>query len=298
MAISSKQLKNINRAFKNQNPELLKKLETPFNPKQTLNIPKPGPAVGDFRATSNSNTFMDNLVNEATSSRQSHYQRVASRSKKADRKEAIKREVERRNATGGPRVNTNPHRQANKPVSEMSSYERQARRASISRRKNFREGQRNVGSLKGVNTDRGLLSRVGATANTLYGSALQNLKTEGNLRRAGIGTLQSAAASAGVHGGLAFLQGEDPWEAAKTGAVRGAFAGAGYQGLKAATHAKTGSIKGNLKHIASTTKQTYKAHTVAGNAAMKQGGVSNQLARVLQANEMSRQTSGIFGFNK
>lgn len=66
------------------------------------------------------------------------------------------------------------------------------------------------------------------------------------------------------------------------------FAGAGYHGLKAATHANKGSIKGNLKHIGSTTQQVYKAHTPAGNAAMRQNGVSNQLKRVLEANQMTQ----------
>ncbi|MES9681840.1 hypothetical protein ABWK22_02745 [Gottfriedia acidiceleris] len=153
-------------------------------------------------------------------------------------------------------------------------------------------------SFNNIDPNKGLIRRAGSTLGVLAGSAASNLRKSGNLKKAAIGTLQSSVASAGVSAGLAAVQGNDPWEAAKTGAVRGAMAGVGYQGLKAATHANKGSIKGNLKHMASTSKQVYQAHTVKGNAAMRQNGVSPQLKRVLHNNQMARQTEGIFGFNK
>lgn len=263
--------------------------------KRTLDVPVSG--RGSYTTSSNK-TFMDNLVNQAKGAQQSHYQSVAANSKKASRKAAINAEVNRRNASGGPKVNTRPHRTVNKPISQLSDYERKARKAAVGKGRAQREGKRNISRLNGIDPNKGLLSRIGASASVLGSSALSNLRTAGNLKKAGIGTLQSSVASAGIHGGLAYIQGDDPWEAAKTGAVRGALAGAGYQGLKAATHANAGSIKGNIKHMASTTKQTYKAHTAAGNASMRQNGVSNQLARVLDNNRMARQTEGIFGFNK
>jgi hypothetical protein len=169
---------------------------------------------------------------------------------------------------------------------------------TASRRKKAENVVTNGRMFEGIDASKGLFGRIGATASVLGGSGLHNLRQAGNLRKAGIGTLQTSVASAGIHGGLAYLQGDDPWEAAKTGAVRGALVGGGYQGLKAATHANKGSIKGNLKHMASTTKQTYKAHTAAGNASMRQNGVSTQLKQVLRNNQMARQTEGIFGFNK
>jgi len=185
------------------------------------------------------------------------------------------------------------------PTRLRTKQQRTARQTSRVEKKK-RRADEGIASLNTINPQERVLPRIGSTAKTLYGSARTNLGEPGSLKRAGIGVVQSSAASAAVSGGMAALQGNDPWEAAKSGAFKGAIGGVGYQGLKAATHAQTGSIKGNLKHIASTTKQTYQAHTMAGNAAMRssKNGVSNQLKRVLDANQASRQTESIFGLNK
>ncbi|MFE7817805.1 hypothetical protein ACFU1R_06325 [Priestia megaterium] len=185
------------------------------------------------------------------------------------------------------------------PTRLRTKQQRTARQNSRVEKKR-RRADEGLASLNTINPQERLLPAIGSTAKTLYGSARANLGEPGSLKRAGIGVIQSSAASAAVSGGMAAIQGNDPWEAAKSGAFKGAVAGVGYQGLKAATHAHTGSIKGNLKHIASTTKQTYQAHTVAGNTAMRtsKNGVSNQLKRVLDANQASRKTESIFGLNK
>ncbi|MEK1829093.1 hypothetical protein AAAC51_08040 [Priestia megaterium] len=174
--------------------------------------------------------------------------------------------------------------------------------------KNIREGKEKVNrsqrkidgrkTLRGIKTSEGVLSPLASTLKTGYNSASHFLKQDDNLKKAGIGIIQSGATGAAVSGGLAAIQGEDPWAAAKSGAVRGAFGGIGYQGLKAATHANTGSLKGNLKHMASTTKQTYQAHTRAGNVAMQRQGVSRQLQTVLNASELNRQNIASNGLYK
>ncbi|MEX3713538.1 hypothetical protein ABFV99_14135 [Cytobacillus horneckiae] len=143
-----------------------------------------------------------------------------------------------------------------------------------------------------------MIGAIGGTAQTLFGSLRTSMKEKGALKNAGMRTVQSAAVSAAGHGGLAYLQGEDPWEAVKTGAVRGAMAGAGYQSLKMATHSNKGSIKGNMRSIGQGVKSTYQANTMRGNMALRQqtGGVSNQLKKVLEANDMHRKSKGFFGF--
>lgn len=95
------------------------------------------------------------------------------------------------------------------------------------------------------------------------------------------GTFQAAATSAAGHAGLAFLNGDDPWEAAKTGAVRGAKVGGLHQALKGATGANTGSMWGNVKHISATTKDMYHATTVKGREQLRKDGVSGSLKTLL-----------------
>lgn len=153
-------------------------------------------------------------------------------------------------------------------------------------------------ALNGVNVKGNWFSRIGATASTLFGSAVTNLSKEGALGHAGKQVVKSAAVGAGFQGGLAALQGDDPWEAAKKGAFQGAMVGAGYQGLKAATHANASSIRGNLKHMGSTVADTYRAHSSAGQTYMRQNGVSDQLKRVLDANRMSRVNEAANKLNK
>lgn len=140
------------------------------------------------------------------------------------------------------------------------------------------------GRLDGVEAKDTFFKSIGATGATLGRSMYKNLSEKGALKRAAIGTLQTSAVSAAASGGLAALNGDDPWEAAKTGAIRGALAGAGYQGLKAATHTTAGFGKGGMKQIGRGLKDTYGAHTVSGQAAIRQNGqMSNQLKRILMA---------------
>lgn len=101
------------------------------------------------------------------------------------------------------------------------------------------------------------------------------------LKKAGIGVLQSSAVSAAGHAGVAYVNGSDPWEAAKQGAVRGAMVGAGYQGLKGATRSDAGSIWGNVKQINATTKDLYKATTVKGREQIRKEGASRSLSSLL-----------------
>lgn len=147
--------------------------------------------------------------------------------------------------------------------------------------------------LNAVDPKDGMFGAAFGTLGTMGRSAVGNLSQKGNLKKAGIGVVQSSAASAGVHGGLAALQGEDPWEAAKTGAIRGAMIGGGYQGLKAATHSNKGSIWGNVKNMSATTQQTYRAHTTAGNTAMRQEKVSGSLKKVLLTNKMVKENKRV-----
>lgn len=93
------------------------------------------------------------------------------------------------------------------------------------------------------------------------------------------GVVQSVAAHATLSGGLAALQGDDVWEAAKTGAFRGALMGTGYQSLKFATKANKETVRGNLKHIAKTSKSA----------------VSTQLKTVLRHKRMTEKTKAAFG---
>jgi len=106
---------------------------------------------------------------------------------------------------------------------------------------------------------------------------------EENLKAAGVQVAKSAAVSAAAHGGLAALEGEDAWEAAKKGAFRGALGAGLYQGAKGATGANAGSIWGNIKQIGRTTQDMYNATTVAGREALRKGNMSGSLATLMQA---------------
>ena len=139
------------------------------------------------------------------------------------------------------------------------------------------------------------------TTKTLVGSAHGNLSNIENLKKAGKGTLQASAASTAAHGGLAALQGEDPWEAAKTGAFRGAIGGGMYQYAKAATGAKSRlpgmkGIKDNFKQMGVGARDTYRAHNWNANIDMRESGnISPQLKTVLRQNQRNKMTGGIFG---
>lgn len=188
--------------------------------------------------------------------------------------------------------------QAKHPNVRKQMVEGQAHNARIaSGRKQAEEIVRKGEALRGVSTHDTILGRLGTTAKTLINSASYNLAQEGNLKKAGIGIVQSSVAGAAFSGGMGYLQGDDPWEAAKTGAFRGALAGVGYQGFKAATHANAGSIRGNIKQMSSTSRQVYKAHTVAGQEAIKKNGMSRQLKTVLEANRNSQLAQSAL-FNK
>jgi hypothetical protein len=135
-------------------------------------------------------------------------------------------------------------------------------------------------------------SRIGATGKTLLNSGGEHFSQEGAVKKALQKTVTASAASAGGHMGLAAVQGEDVWEAAKTGAFRGAVVGGGYQGLKGVTRADASSIRGNLKQIGSGLNRTYKSTNQANHASMAQraeasGGVSKQLEKILRANQMN-----------
>lgn len=131
----------------------------------------------------------------------------------------------------------------------------------------------------------GGLRGIGTTGSTLFSGAKKYFldPVEGAARRKSAykGTFQAAATSAAGHAGIAALNGDDPWEAAKTGAVRGAKVGGGYQTLKGATGANAGSIWGNVKHINATTKDLYRATTVKGREQLRKEGVSGSLSTLL-----------------
>lgn len=193
-----------------------------------------------------------------------------------------------------------------KSYKESRSRERKEARESNLRK---REAERIASSqafLDGANQQKGLLPTVAKTSKTLLGSMVNNLSEEGALKRAGIGIFQSAGVGGVTSAGMAYLQGEDPWEAAKTGMFKGAMVGAGYQGLKAATHASSTKkgIKGimdNTKQIGRGVRDTYSVHTVRGNAAMRQNGMSDQLKTIMRANELSKTSiaaNGLYGGRK
>ncbi|MGM2632315.1 hypothetical protein [Bacillus cereus group sp. Bce040] len=257
----------------NNSPELLERMTSPVKG-VTRTVNGPIARTPNFVPSSSEN-LMDNMIAKATAPRD----KIRATRAQARAGQGSKNKGSLRDAT---------------------PEQIQARKESARKSKSARETRQRVAgskeALKGATPSNKFLDRIGATGKTLLGSGIEGLKQEGALRKAGIGTFQSAAASAAIHGGIGYLQGEDPWEAAKTGAVRGAFAGAGYHGLKAATKANAGSIKGNLKHIGSTTKQVYQAHTPAGHASLQQNGMSNQLRRVLEAKQMDQTTSRIYGF--
>ncbi|HDR4737019.1 TPA: hypothetical protein QCR36_004073 [Bacillus cereus] len=259
----------------NNSPELLERMTSPVKG-VTRTVEGPIARTPNFVPSSSTN-LMDNMISKAT----------APRDKIRAARAQARAGVGSKNK-GSLRSATPEQIQARKEAARKSKSARETRKRVAGSQE----------ALNGATPNNKFLGRIGASAKTLLGSGMENLRAEGNLRRAGIGAFQSSVTSAAVHGGIGYLQGDDPWEAAKTGAIRGAFAGAGYQGLKAATHANKGSIRGNLKHIGSTTKQVYQAHTPAGNATMRQNGVSNQLKRVLEANQMTQRTNSIFGFNK
>ena len=157
-------------------------------------------------------------------------------------------------------------------------------------------------SLSKINLEGTRLQKGAGVFKTANSSFLGNMRIKENRKMAGRGIVKSTAASAAAHGGLAYLQGEDPWEAAKTGAIRGALVGGGYQYAKAATGAKSNlkgikGIKDNLRQIGTGGRDIVRAHSITGNLDMKKDirNISPQLKRVLQQKERNEMTGGLFG---
>ncbi|MBG0967665.1 hypothetical protein [Bacillus sp. SRB3LM] len=257
----------------NNSPELLERMTSPVKG-VTRTVEGPIARTPNFVPSSSTN-LMDDMISKATAPRD----KIRAARQQARAGVGSKNKGSLRNATP-----------------EQIQSRKEAARKSKSARETRQRVAGSKEALKGVTPNDKFLGRIGATAKTLLGSGIEGFKQEGALRKAGIGAFQSSVTSAAVHGGIGYLQGDDPWEAAKTGAIRGAFAGAGYQGLKVATKANAGSIKGNLKHIGSMTNQVYKAHTPAGHASLQKNGMSNQLRRVLEAKQMDQSLSKIYGF--
>lgn len=152
----------------------------------------------------------------------------------------------------------------------------------------YRSPNAGLDELNQIDPTRGKLGAIKGTASTLFNSGADYLGRDGNLKKAGIGVLQSSAVSAAGHGALAAAQGDDPWEAAKTGALRGAVVGAGYQGMKAATQLdKHQGYFNNLKHMGRNVYDVGRAHTVSGNSAIRKEGVSKPLENILRANQLN-----------
>jgi hypothetical protein len=210
--------------------------------------------------------------------------------RKAHRKAMARQAAKNRGINLSP-----PVERTTSPVTNLSPEQRVARKGELAERRTRRRreaGRKMVNPiLDSVPTYDGVLSRVGATAGTLTNSMFKSLSEKGALGKAFKGSVQASAFGAATQGTLSYLQGDDPWEGAKTGAIRGAMIGAGYQGLKAATHARSAGkgitgMKSNMKQIGRGLKSTYSAHTVEGQAAIRQNGqMSNQLKRILMANK-------------
>lgn len=215
---------------------------------------------------------------------QEKYNSINSEKLKMQRKAVAQSEAKKRG------INLKPHTRSITPVSELSKAERNARKRELSIR-------RAPKILDGVEPSDKFLRRIGLTGTTLFRSAVGNLSAKGNLATAGKKVVQSATVGAASSAGLAYLQGDDPWQAAKGGAFKGALVGASYQGLKAATHTPQAIFKGGATNIGRTVADTYKAHTSAGQAAFRQNGMSSQLQRVLQTNQSVRMNQSIFGLN-
>src|SRR5699024_2488301 len=110
----------------------------------------------------------------------------------------------------------------------------------------------------------GLIKTIGATAKTVLGSGIDHFSKEGNVKKAFKGVVKSTALNATVSGGMAAMQGEDPWDAAKSGAVRGAFLGTGYMGLKGSLASSKKLGKGGTREMAGTLRDVYRSHTLSG----------------------------------
>lgn len=145
------------------------------------------------------------------------------------------------------------------------------------------------GGLRGAWTT---VKSLGGGASDFY---LDPVEGAGRRKAAYKGTFQAAAVSAAGHAGVAVLNGDDPWEAAKTGAFRGALAGGGYQTLKGATGANTGSMWGNMQHIGSTTKDMYRATTIKGRESIRAGEekMSRPLKKMLSAQVDAKTSSAV-----
>lgn len=139
-----------------------------------------------------------------------------------------------------------------------------------------------------------LQSSLGAAKTTMR-SGMQHFSDAGNRSEAYRGIAKSTAANATLSGGVAAIQGEDMWEGAKSGAMRGAMMGTGYMGMKGAmgTQAKFG--KGGMKEMGSTMKGTYAAHTAKGQSHFRDEGISKPLKSVLQNNKNASTAEAFMG---
>lgn len=146
------------------------------------------------------------------------------------------------------------------------------------------------------NMTNGLLRTIGATAKTVLGSGIDHFSKEGNVKNAFKGVVKSTALNATVSGGMAAMQGEDPWDAAKSGAVRGAFLGAGYMGLKGSLASSKKLGKGGTREMASTVRDVYRSHTLEGQKQLRRDGLSRPLKQVLEQNKRTERASNFYGF--
>ncbi|UOE58098.1 hypothetical protein [Cytobacillus oceanisediminis] len=284
MAINPRFIKSFEKEVMKNHPKLFERLTSDFNPKQgTLSSGRVA-GTGSWQGNNRSAGFMNSLVTQAASDIRKGQIAANANKPKVIRRAKAEAEALRRGATA------RAYKPVTKSVSEMTAPQRRARIEELRVKRGARNAPRVLDETLVYPRQ---LGRLGATGSTLLGSGAQYFSREGSIKSALKGTVASSAVSAGAHGGIAALQGEDPWEAAKTGALRGAMAGAGYHGLKGATWADAGSIRGNLKAIGQGVKQTHMTHSVKGQLALRDKGISRQLEQIMRANQEARKAENL-----
>lgn len=139
-----------------------------------------------------------------------------------------------------------------------------------------------------------MLGSIGSTGKMLWNSARTEFAKEGAVKNVLKGTVKAGALDAGISGGLAALQGEDVWDAAKGGFMQGAKYGAGYMGLKTTVGATSKFGRGGLKETATGIRDTFRSTRASGQEMIRREGVSNSLFNVLRNNQQVNNAKQIF----
>lgn len=134
---------------------------------------------------------------------------------------------------------------------------------------------------------RNIASDAFSTGKGIFRSGMRHFSSMDNVKTAAKGVVKSSAADGAIHAGIAAVTGDDPWEAAKSGAVQGAFLGAGYMGMKGALGVEKKFGRGGMKQMGQHIAGRYNVNKEMSN-------ISKPLQVKLQNDRFSEMARSIY----